>query len=541
MAGDLGRSNSMEKENDLYTTNTVEDVSGGNMPQPDHLHLTETLTDGITFRMKMFALWIALGGWLVNFEIGYSGIVLRMQPFNKSFGSCALEPLPPPAPAGTTAVLCTLSATQQSVISIYLLFLALGAGCSSIAGTYLGRKNVIRLGCFITVIGAAGMLGSTGSFAGYLVSKYIGGFGIGLFVATGPPYGAECTPSHKRGFLVSLYTVGLGAGSVVVAAVCLGTQNLTSNWSWQIPIILQIPVALFYAGGLAFFPESPRWLLLHDRVEDAQKSFAKFYNRSPDSQEVLTQVQEIKNVIECERSTKKGLTFLEIFHRKYIRRTLVAAWCITLGSLTGVNFVIPYAAIFLTGVGIKNPFDITLYLNLCILAGSVVGPFPVQYLGRRITFITGYIGMALCMFIFAVTNSALNGSDDEVAQKVLIAFLCIWAFMFSGFNASTSWLAAAEQHSVRHRTYGTAFATLIGFIMNFASSFWTPYMINEKYGNMGTNVGYFYFGLLIIGLIITYLVVPETGHLTLEEIDEYYDSGVKAWRTSLKKNKAEAL
>ena len=66
-------------------------------------------------------------------------------------------------------------------------------------------------------------------------------------------------------------------------------------------------------------------------------------------------------------------------------------------------------------------------------------------------------------------------------------------------------------------------------------------MINKKYGNMGTNVGYFYFGLLILGLTITYFVLPETGHLTLEEVDEYYDSGEKPWRTSLKKNKAKAM
>lgn len=528
----------MDKGNNLEHTDDVEKSSGDNVDHPNHLHLTKTLTDRVTPRMKLFALWIALGGWLVNFEIGYAGIVLQMQPFNRSFGTCALEPVPPPAPAGTKAMVCALSATQQSVISIYLLFMAFGAGSSALAGSFLGRKNVIRLGCFITVIGAAGMLGSKGSFAGYLASKYIGGFGIGLFVATGPPYGAECTPPHKRGLLVSLYTLGLGAGSVVVAAVCLGTHKITSNWSWQIPIILQIPVALLYAGGLALFPESPRWLLNKGREEDARRSFAKFYSRSPDSQEVLDQVQEIKNVIEFERGTRNNLTWLEIFHAKYIRRTLVAAWCITCGSLTGINFVIPYAAIFLAGVGIHNPFNITLYLNLCILAGSAIGPIPCQYLGRRLTFIIGYIGMALCMFIFSVTNSGL-GTANESAKKVLIAFLCIWCFMFTGFNASTSWLAAAEQHSVRHRTYGTAFATLVGFIFNFASNFWTPYMINKKYGNMGTNVGYFYFGLLIIGLAITYFVLPETGHLTLEEVDEYYASGEKPWRTSLKKNKAK--
>ena len=145
--------------------------------------------------------------------------------------------------------------------------------------------------------------------------------------------------------------------------------------------------------------------------------------------------------------------------------------------------------------------------------------------------------MAVCMLIFSAVNSAL-GNANEAAKKVLIAFLCIWDFFFGAFNASTVWLASVEQHSVRHRTYGQAFTTLGSYIFNFAANFWTPYMINPDYGNMGTNVGYFYCGMLFVIFIIAFFYVPETGNLTLEEIDSYYNSGEKAWKTSLKKNKA---
>ena len=38
-------------------------------------------------------------------------------------------------------------------------------------------------------------------------------------------------------------------------------------------------------------------------------------------------------------------------------------------------------------------------------------------------------------------------------------------------------------------------------------------------------------------LILTYIFVPETARLTLEQIDDYYFSGKPAWRTSTSKNK----
>lgn len=65
-------------------------------------------------------------------------------------------------------------------------------------------------------------------------------------------------------------------------------------------------------------------------------------------------------------------------------------------------------------------------------------------------------------------------------------------------------------------------------------------MINPGYGDMGTNVGYFYLGLTLGLLCLVIVTVPETARLKLEQIDDYFASGVPAWKTSLKKNKTLA-
>ena len=62
-------------------------------------------------------------------------------------------------------------------------------------------------------------------------------------------------------------------------------------------------------------------------------------------------------------------------------------------------------------------------------------------------------------------------------------------------------------------------------------------MLSEEYGNMGTNVGYFYFGVTVVVLAFTFFFVPETARLTLEQIDDYFTSGRRAWSTSTRRNK----
>jgi SP family sugar:H+ symporter-like MFS transporter len=412
-----------------------------------------------------------------------------MQPYNKAFGTCAMKP----NAAGKVVETCAVTALQQSLISVTFLFVALGGATAGITGSYFGRRGTIQVGCLLVAIGAGSMLGTSGNFTAYMVCKCIGGVGLGHIIAAAPIYGAECTAASKRGMLMALYNIGLGMGNAIAAAVCLGSSAYTTNLAWQIPIICQIPLAAILGLGVMMFPESPRWLLNKGREEAARKSFARFYEKDPQSLEISRQVQEVQYYIELEKATGTTTNWTEIFRANDIRRTITSALILIGLAITGSKFVVPYAAIFLAGVGISNPFLINFIVALCIFVGSVPGPWIVEYGGRRFSMLTGYGCMASCMLIISAVASGL-GSQGAVAKTVLVVFLCLWAVIFGAFIGTSVWIAAPEMHSVRLRTYGQACTTTFYQIFGFAASFYSPYMLSAQYGNMGLNVGYFYFG-----------------------------------------------
>ncbi|KIW93326.1 uncharacterized protein Z519_05931 [Cladophialophora bantiana CBS 173.52] len=488
-----------------------------------------------TRTMVFFAAWIAFAGWICNFDQGYQGAVLIMQSYGRAFGHCTQMPDPG---TGAMVEVCALSATQQSLTGVQTLFYAAGAALAGVTGTWLGRRDNIRLACALCIISAAGMLGTGGSFLQYMVVKCIGGLGIGQLQAVAIVYGCECVAPRKRGLLLAIFNTGLSVGNASAAAVCAGSSNFapTNDWQWKTPIICQIPLNLSLALGTFLFYESPRWLLIKGREDQARNSFAAFLHATPSSEIVSAQIQDVKSHLELERSIVATASWTEIYGRKNIRRTLTSTLVLVSMGITGIQFVGYYTALFLSGVGVHNPYLINVTIALCIFAGTIPGPLTPEYCGRRLSLLIGYMCMGSFMLIFSSVSTGL-GADNSVAKNVVVVFLCLWAFTFGAFIGPNVWLSSAEMHSVSLRTYGQASTTAVFNIFNFGATFWTPYMLNPAYGNMGVNVGYFYFGVTFVITLLIFWFVPETARLTLEQVDDYFATARPAWKTSLPGNK----
>jgi sugar porter (SP) family MFS transporter len=490
-----------------------------------------------TGSMLRVSLWAAFAAWIANFDNGYSGTVLIMPSYKRAFGTCeqVLDPN-----TYTRIEDCSLTPLQQSLISLSYLFIALGGGVSALTSHRFGRRGAIQVGCMLAIIGAAGMLGTGGSFLHYMVCKCISAVGVGQLMASSVTYSSECIVASKRGISLGLYNVGLAMGNVASAAVCAGSAQLErhNDWQWKTPILCQIPLGLILGAGILMFPESPRWFMGHGREEEARQSFCVLYRQNPYSPDITAQIDKIKANLEKEREDAKKVSCFDIYRKKHIRRTLISGFIMVGLTISGIQFVQPYAALFLKGVGIKNPYLINVIIGLCILGGSFLGPFIVEYGGRRVASLTGYIVMATCMLVLSSVNTALG--MDDIAKVVVVVLLCLWAFVFGGTIAATANLSAVEMHSVSLRTYGQASTTILYGICTFGATFWTPYMLSPYYGDMGPNVGYFYSGVTVIIAVLTFLLVPETASLTLEQIDDQFNSGIKAWKTSVARNKAIA-
>lgn len=458
-----------------------------------------------------------------------------MQPYNRAFGTCAMKP----NPAGAMVEKCALTPTQQSLISLTIVFIAIGSFVAGFTGNFLGRRGTIQTGALIIAIGAGGMLGTAGNFTAHMACKCIQGFGLGHVLSAISTYGVECVSAAKRGMLMSLFNLGLGFGNMIAAAVCLASSRYTTNAAWQTPVACQLPLSLVLAAGAALFPESPRWLLTKGLDDKARASFAKFLSLPEDSPEVDRQLRDVKQYIELEKAFKESASWLDIFRGSDLRRTLTSVLVAVGIAVTGSKFFSTYAAIFLAGVGISNPYHITLLLAGCVCAGTLFSPFTIEYLGRRYALLIGYGGMGSFMLIVAAVGSGV-GATTETARTTLVALLCLWGFLYGGFIGTSLSTTAAEMHSLRLRTFGQSFSIGVYEIFSFGASFSVPYMLSAKYGNMGLNVGYFFAGITTLIWVLVFLFVPETGRMTLEQVDDFFISGKQAWRTSLAVNKKRA-
>jgi len=241
---------------------------------------------------------------------------------------------------------------------------------------------------------------------------------------------------------------------------------------------------------------------MENKESQARVALGRFLHKDHDSDAVNSQVREMQTYLEFEKVISSTTSFVEMFYKRALRRTLISVFLLMIPALGGTFFIIPSTALFLGGLGIKNPFLIAAIVGLCIFAGSLLSGFTVEYLGRRVCLLLGLSIMGASMLIFSAVSSGL-GTHARVTQNVLVAFLCIWCFAFASTTSPALWVASAKMHSVRLRTHGQALSLFVNSVFAFAASFWTPYMISSQYGNMGTNVGYFYFGLLVVILAIT--------------------------------------
>lgn len=456
-------------------------------------------------------------------------------PFKKAFGSYG----PVRTSSGEIIQTYSLTPLEQSLVSVAIIFIGVGSALAGFIGKYRGRRGAIQAACLFIAIGAGGMLGTAGSYLNYMVCKCIQGVGLGVLLAATPLWGAEVLLAESRGLFLSLFGWGLAVGQAMAAAVCLATSRYTTYLAWQIPIICHIPLALTFGLVSFAFPESPRWLLTKGREAEARKSFASYYGKDINDPIITRQILEVSTHIQAEAEAMKTTSVLEIFRGVNLRR-IFAANIIVLGvALTGVRFITTYAVIFLAEVGIGNPYLVNVIMASCVCVGVIGTPFVMEYCGRRFGLLAGYSCLGTFMLLIGAVGSGL-GPKSRVAQVVLVVFLCLWNFTYGLMLSASLSTMSSEQHSVRLRTYGQAFTITVYEVFAFGLSFSVPYMISPNYGNMGLNIGYFFAGISTIIWLGSYFFVPETGRLTLEQIDDLYVSGKPPRKTSLKENKAIA-
>lgn len=149
----------------------------------------------------------------------------------------------------------------------------------------MGRRKSLFVALPVAIVGGALQAGAA-HIAMFLVGRFIGGIAVGILVTLVPLFQSEIAPPAVRGFLVSQHGVMMVLGYSLAAwtgFACFFSTNL--NFQWRYPLAEQILFPFALLCMTPWIPESPRWLIMKDRHDEAWVILAKLHGISGHDQD----------------------------------------------------------------------------------------------------------------------------------------------------------------------------------------------------------------------------------------------------------------
>ncbi|MCJ1242891.1 Plasma membrane low glucose sensor [Trapelia coarctata] len=424
-----------------------------------------------------------------------------------------------------------ITASEQSeIVSLLSAGTFFGALLSAPMGDITGRRMGLILSSFVFIFGVILQTAAT-AIPLFVTGRFFAGLGVGLISALVPLYQSESLPKWIRGAVVGSYQFAITVGLFIAAIVDYATKDRNDTGSYRIPIAVQFAWGLIMISGMLFLPETPRFYIKQGKNEKACKSLSRLRRLNVDHPALVEEIAEIQANHEYELSLGKA-SYLDCFRGTLGKRLATGCLLQALQQLTGVNFIFYYGTSFFTSSGISNPFIITVITDVVNVTSTLPGLYMIEKWGRRPMLFWGAVGMFVCQMIVAATGTALPNS--VVANKVLIAFVCVYIFFFASTWGPIAWVVTGEIFPLKARAKCLSMTTATNWLLNWAIAYATPYLVNPGPGNANLQAKVFFIwgGFCLVCAVFVYFLIYESKGLSLEQVDEMYAKENRAWKST---------
>ncbi|KAH6679017.1 general substrate transporter [Halenospora varia] len=471
--------------------------------------------------LKLYAIMSV--GYLVStlngFDSSLMGSINAMTPYQKTFG---------------------LSGAGSSTGLIFIIYnlgqIAAFPFCGFIADGY-GRRACIFVGCLIVLIGTA-IQATANARSQFMGGRFVLGLGAALASAAGPAYTVELAHPAYRGTMAGMYNNFWWLGNILAGWTTYGAnKNLTSSWAWRIPTVVQAGMPAIVMVLILFFPESPRWLIAHDRREEALAVFAK-YHGDGDENSPLVQL-EYHEVIELLHQTKNEnpwWDFSELVNTRGARyRLYMVIGMSFFGQWSGNNVVSYFMPEMIENAGItdKNKQLLINAINpIFSMMGAMYGATLLDKLGRRFMMLAGLTG-ALASYIMLTAFTASAEKHASLSYGVIVSIFLFGIIFAWGFTPLQT-LYAVECLENRTRAKGSG----LNFLFLNVAMVVNTYGISVGIAKIGWKLYIVYIVWICIEIATIYFFFVETAGKTLEEMSDIFNAD-NPRKESTKKTRVE--
>ncbi|KAI5865314.1 general substrate transporter [Durotheca rogersii] len=451
------------------------------------------------------SLFLGIGGFLYGFDSGIITPTLALKNFLDYFNR-------PDAP------------TRGAIVSVFQAGAWLGSALVGVTSDKFGRRKAIAFGCVFGAIGGALMAGAA-HVAMLILGRLCVGFAVGTITGVAPVFGAEIAKTHERAKITAANQMMVAWGFFVALWTGVGEGRWDNVNQWRLGFAIQGIPAIVLGVGVLFIGESPRWLCLKGRHEEAMAAFRNYHYDGTNEEWCDSEFGIIQANIAEEKRVQGRLSWADLVKTPPFRKRLfVGSFVWAAAMLSGISFVQYYQ----TAIYATLQFDQNEQLLVSGLYGTVApvaclaSLFFVDRVGRKKILVGSSALLLVCYMIITIIAAvypATPGVPTNVAaQRGLIACIFAVSANYSALLGPMTWIIPPEVFTTELRAKANAVVQVIHYSISLVITQCSPIALAA--------VGWKYYILFILtNALCTFVFAfayPETKGKSLEEIDELF-------------------
>ncbi|GJP60081.1 hypothetical protein CLOP_g19066 [Closterium sp. NIES-67] len=311
------------------------------------------------------------------------------------------------------------------VVSVSLLTAACGALSAGWLADSVGRKAAFQLLALPLAIGSV-LSATAASIPQMLVGRALTGLAFGVISCVVPVYISEISPAPVRGRLGSLNQLVICTG--ILTALLAGLPLAGNPLWWRQMFWIGALPAVALAAGMAWAPESPRWLAKVGRKDEAERQLKRLLGPAHGAAAVAdlaSSAAESAGAAAAKGAAGDGLERAEagvgaarrradeaasaslqtLFSNRYRKVVLLGMMLFALQQFAGINAVIYYSSAVFRTAGIQSDVAASTLVGLANVLGTAVSLGLVDKQGRKSLLMGSFAGMGCSMLLLALSLS----------------------------------------------------------------------------------------------------------------------------------------